>query len=513
MALEFYQLIQTHAQSRPDHPAIIDGDQTVTYAQLLEDIERFAAGLDALDLKPDSKLGLFCLNQKESLVGLLGALLKGVPVIPYNVLLTPDDLAYITHDAGIDCLLINPLFVKAETVPFFASFPHRILTAPLGEGVSLPVAGTVLLDDFLREANPTRARGRHTRNEGIPDVILYTSGTTARPKGVMLNESMFAENTAGLAAPLQFSPEDRAIMALPLFHSFGNVIALLFLRVGGSLILLPQFHPKSILDAIARHKATVLPLVPTIYSFLVQVQHRTPYDTTSLKYCISGGAALPHALLHQVEETFGVTVLEGYGLTETSPVISVNTMAEGSVVGSVGPVLDNLEVKIVDEAGNAVPQGEVGEIIVKGPTIMPGYWQLPEETAAVLSDDGWLRTGDLGHIDEKGRLYISAGRKKDLIIRAGENVSPLAIENALMNHPAVAESAAIGIPHDRLGEQVIACVVPREGESLEAQTLRDYCRQSLPAFMVPDRFDLCESLPKNPIGKVLKAQLHDERIK
>ncbi len=509
MALEFYRFIKTHAQAQPDHPAIIDGEATVTYSQLVDQVERFAGGLDSLSISPDGKLGLLCLNQKEYLIAFLGALLKGLPVVPYNFMLTPEDLIYITRDAGVDHLVVNPVFIKPETVPFFSKFKVLITTSPAPD-LGLPVEGTVTFDNIHRTAQPEKAQPRHSRAEGIPDVIMYTSGTTAKPKGVMLNESMFDANSKGVEAHLPFQPEDRAIMALPLFHSFGNMIALLILRVGGTLILLPQFQPKAILTTIDRHQATVLPLVPTIYSFLVQLMARGEYNISSLRYCISGGAALPHAMLHKVEDLMKVTVLEGYGLTETSPVISVNTIKEGSLVGSVGPVLPNVELKIVNEQGQAVPQGDVGEIFVKGATVMPGYWKLPEENREVLTTDGWFKTGDLGHLDEQGRLYISAGRKKDLIIRAGENVAPLAIENILINHPAILEAAAVGIPHQRLGEQVVACIVLKEGYQAVESELKKYCQEKLPPFSVPDHFQFYETLPKNPVGKILKTQLREE---
>lgn len=509
MALEFYEVLKKHAQNQPDHPAVIETQGTISYRKLLEQVEGFAGGLDGLGLGPDSKLGIMGLNQRETLVATLAGFLKGVPVVPYNYLLAPGDLVYITQDAGVDLIMLNPAFLKDETRPFFAQFRERVLTGP-GHDPGLPAETTRFFDEFVMAGDPKKGRVRHQRREGLPDMILYTSGTTARPKGVMLDESQFFKNASGVAEYLPFTPEDSAIMALPLFHSFGNIIALVFLQAGGSLILIPQFQPKSILQGITDHKATVLPLVPTIYSFLVQLYERGGYDAATLRYCISGGAALPHALLHKVEATLGCTVLEGYGLTETTPVISVNTMKDGSVVGSVGPVLNNVTVKIVDDSGKEVPQGEVGEIIVQAETVMSGYWKKPEETAEVLSPDGWLKTGDLGHLDEQGRLYISAGRKKDLIIRAGENISPLAIENALMNHPAIAEAAAIGVPHDRVGEQVKVCVVKREGTEVTVNDLRDHCREKLSAFMIPDTFEFYETLPKTPTGKVLKTQLREE---
>jgi long-chain acyl-CoA synthetase len=503
--MAFYQYLKSHADKNPDHSAIIEGDCIVTYGELCEQIESFAGALSGLSLNAKSKVGLLCLNQKEYLVAFFGSLLKRLPVIPFNFLLKPEDLAYIAQDAGIDTLVVDSAFVKPEVSTFFKLFANKILVGPADP--SLVGERTLRFDDFLKSATKESAPIKHERESGIPDVILYTSGTTAKPKGVMLNEDQFDENCSGFLDHLHITSEDRAIVALPLFHSFGNIMALVFFRVGATLILLKQFQPKSILASIATHKATFLPLVPTIYSFLIDLYARGGYDVSSLHTCISGGAALPKALLKKVEDVLGVTVIEGYGLTETSPVIAVNRMRDGSVPGSVGPVLPNVEVKIIDEAGAQVAQGEVGEILVHGKTVMIGYWNHPDETKETLQPDGWLKTGDLGHLDEKNRLYISAGRKKDLIIRAGENVSPLTIENALMDHPALAEVAAVGIADERVGEKVKVCVVLREGVEATEQELKDFCRQKLPAFMKPDIIEFYESLPKTATGKILKTEL------
>jgi long-chain acyl-CoA synthetase len=505
--MAFFQYLQAHAKENPSHPAVIDGESCLTYGELVSSIESFASAMSKLKLNGQSKIGLLCLNQKEYLIAFFAALLKGVPVIPFNFLLKPEDLVYITQDAGIDTLIVDSVFVKPEVAPFFKFFTNKILIGPadpdqVGEG-------TLRWDEFLAAGTPGGSVTKHERGESLPDVILYTSGTTAKPKGVMLDENQFDANGTGFLEHLHFTPEDKVILALPLFHSFGNIIALVLLRAGATLILLKQFQPKSILASIAQHKATILPLVPTIYSFLVELYARGGYDVSSLRYCISGGASLPEALLKKVEEGLGVTVIEGYGLTETSPVIAVNTMKDGSVPGSVGPVLPNVELDIVDDSGKQVAQGEVGEIRVRGVTIMKGYWNKPDETAETLSADGWLKTGDLGHLDEKGRLFISAGRKKDLIIRAGENVSPLAIENALMGHPAIAEVAAVGIADERIGEKVKVCVVLRQDTDATEQELKSFCRQKLPAFMAPDMFQFMESLPKTATGKILKSELRN----
>ena len=507
MAHEFYQHIKSHAEKNPEHPAIIDGETTVTYGQLLEKIKQFAGGLDNLKLNPESKLGLLCANQKEYLVACLGAFLKGLTVVPFNFMLKPEDLVFITKDAEIDSIVVDSMFIKPETKQFFDLFKNKILIGEAGPGAL--GEGTLHFEGFLNKGDREKAFTRHERKESIPDVILYTSGTTAQPKGVMLDETQFDINCEGFLSHLQFVSEDRVIMALPLFHSFGNIIALVILHVGGTLILLKQFSPKSILESIGKNRATILPLVPTIYSFLVELFARGGYDVSSLRYCVSGGAALPEILLKKVEEVLKVTVIEGYGLTETSPVIAVNTFADGSVPASVGPVLSNVRIKIADDKGEEMKQGDAGEIWVKAATVMKGYWKRPDETRATITSDGWFKTGDLGHLDEKNRLYISQGRKKDLIIRAGENISPLAIENALMSHPAIAEAAAVGVPDKRAGERVKLCVTLRQGVSATEQEIREFCRKKLPAFIIPDMIQFYDALPKNATGKVLKTQLRD----
>ena len=505
--MSFYQYLKEYAEKDPNHLAIIEGEISLNYGDFVSQIEQFASALSKLELNSNSKIGLLCLNQKEYLVAYFAALLKGVTVIPFNFMLKPEDLIYITQDAGIDTLIVDSVFVKPETTPFFKFFLNKIIIGPANP--KQVGKETLNWSEFMAIGHPGDSPKKHKREKDLPDVILYTSGTTAKPKGVMLEENQFDANCTGFLEHLHFTPEDKVIVALPLFHSFGNIMALALLRSGATLILLKQFQPKTILESISRHKATILPLVPTIYSFLVQLYARGSYDVSSLRYCISGGASLPEALLKRVEEGLGVTVIEGYGLTEASPVIAVNTMQDGSVPASVGPVLPNIELEIIDATGKPVNPGEVGEIRVRGETVMKGYWKKPDETSVTLSADGWLSTGDLGHMDEKDRLFISSGRIKDLIIRAGENVSPLAIENVLMSHEAIAEVAAVGIPNERVGEKVKVFVVLREGAHATEQELKDMCRSKLPTFMIPDLFHFMESLPKTATGKILKSELRN----
>ena len=309
MALEFYNLIKNHTKKNPHHPAIIDGETVITYENFLEQIECFAGGLTDLKLNSKSKLGLLCLNQKEYLVALMGAFLRGITLIPYNFLLKPEDLIYITQDAEIDSIVVDSTFIKPETIPFLKTFKNKIV---VGHTHSIELdENTLKYENFIKSGSHSKSKSRHNRANFIPDIILYTSGTTAKPKGVMLDESQFFANSRDSLTHIPITSDDRVIVALPLFHSFGNIMALMVFMSGGTLILLKQFAPKSILQSIAEHKATILPLVPTIYSFLVDLYTRGDYDVSSLKHCISGGAALPSALLKKVEETLKVSVIEG----------------------------------------------------------------------------------------------------------------------------------------------------------------------------------------------------------
>ncbi len=509
MSQFLYRHILDASKKNPDHPAVIDGDTCLSYRELLENIEHFASALNRLNLQPNSKIGILCVNQKEYLVAYIAALTIGLPAIPMNCMLAPETLGYIAKDAGIDVILLDSVFLKPETAPFFKTFPHKIL---VGDGdIESLGTGAFRFDTFLEQAGSNPADFQmHQRAEGIPDTILYTSGTTALPKGVMLNETQFESNADQVIGQLDFKASDRVIVALPLFHSFGNMMAWVVLKAGGTLILVRQFAPKTLLAKVSECKATILPLAPTLYSFMVELYGRGGWDVSSLRFCISGGAALPTSLLDRVKQVMGVSVLEGYGLTETSPVIAVNTPADGSIPGSVGPILPNLQIKITDDTGKPVAQGGVGEIQVKGETVMKGYWNHPKETAETIDPDGWLKTGDLGHQDEKGRLYISAGRKKDLIIRAGENISPLAIENTLLNHPGLLEVAVVGVADERAGERVKACVVKKPDAEISESEIKAFCREHLSAFMVPDRICFYEELPKNAAGKIVKSQLRED---
>ena len=294
---------------------------------------------------------------------------------------------------------------------------------------------------------------------------------------------------------------------LPLFHSFGQTCTLnAAISAGASLSLLPRFDPKQALALLADHHATVFAGVPTMYSALLAVPDRADADLGALRVCISGGAAMPVEVLHQFEDAFGCTVLEGYGLSETSPVACFNHPDRERKAGSIGTPIRGVEMRVVDTSGEEVPQGEVGEIAIRGHNIMKGYWNKPEATAEVLSADGWFRTGDIGRMDEDGYYYI-VDRKKDLIIRGGFNIYPREIEEVLYEHPEVAEAAVIGVPHPQLGEEVAAAVALKPGATITTDQLRDYVKGQVAAYKYPRVVWFVDTLPKGPTGKILKREI------
>jgi long-chain acyl-CoA synthetase len=301
-------------------------------------------------------------------------------------------------------------------------------------------------------------------------------------------------------------PEDVIFGGLPLFHVFGQTVALnVAVAAGACLTLLPRFDPAHALRVIAGHRVTIFEGVPTMYVALLHQPDRAGYDTSSLRMCISGGAALPVEVLRGFEEAFGVPVLEGYGLSETSPVASFNHPDREQKPGSIGTPIRGVQMRVVDNSDHEVAPGEVGEIVISGPNVMKGYWQRPEATAEAVSD-GWFHTGDLARVDDDGYFYI-VDRKKDMIIRGGYNVYPREIEEVLYEHPAVAEAAVIGLPHSSLGEEVAAAVVLKPGAHASAEELRDYVKGLVAAYKYPRHLWIADVLPKGPTGKIQKRDI------
>jgi long-chain acyl-CoA synthetase len=371
--------------------------------------------------------------------------------------------------------------------------------------------GTINLSDLMTRASRSfPARGV---NPDDPAVLIYTSGTTGNPKGVMLTHRNFhfQLNTV-VRSLIPFSSDDRVIGVLPMYHVFGLANSLIAaINYGACIVLVPQYSPNNLINAIADNEATIMPAVPTMYQHLLAVARaREARIPKSLRFCVSGGAALPVAVLKRFTEAFETQILEGYGLTETTSSVCVNGQNGVFKEASIGPPAEGVEMKIVDGEGTDLPDGEVGEIVIRSTTVFAGYWNNPGATQEVKSDDGWFHTGDLGYRDGDGFFFIT-DRKKDIIITRGYNVSPREVEEVLIAHPKVADAAVVGMRGRKDdGETITAFIVAAEGEQLTEREIAEYCEAELAPYKRPREITFTEALPKSATGKVLRTQLRGE---
>ncbi len=491
-----YAALEANARAYETHEALVEGDTRWTYGQLLEQVDAAASGFHGLGIQPGERVGLMLFNQKEFLVAFYALRKLGAVVVPINLNMLPEDIGFVIMNSGIRRMVISDsLYPNLKHVP--------LQFIMVGDATD----GHLAYDSLLTTSGTT---GPVSVNDTDLAFLMYTSGTTGHPKGVMLSERNLKSNYEGFVQLAQFTHSDRMLLALPLFHAFGLIVAYAGLQRGATLILIPKFMPRSIVEALAHEKITLLPLVPTLFSVILELlQKHGNIQLPELRYCISGGASLPAKLLERIEAVLKAPVMEGYGMTETSPVIAFNDPSVGSIPSSVGKPLANIQVRIQKEDGSIGAVSETGEIQVKGDNVMLGYYNLPEETQAILTQDGWLRTGDQGYLDPQGRLFIN-GRIKDLIIKAGENIAPIGIEDVLYHHPAIRDAAVVGIPDPKLGEDIAACVSLKEGQSVTASELLRHCREHLPAAYVPRMVEILPELPKNPTGKIMKKRLREQ---
>ncbi|MFB7512736.1 long-chain fatty acid--CoA ligase [Streptomyces sp. NPDC056144] len=471
------------------------GDASLTYAALDELAGRTAAFLTARGIRPGDRVGVMLPNLLEFPVLYYGALRAGAVVVPMNPLLKAREIAHYLHDSGAALL-----------------FAHESLVAEVAAGNSaaggatdvVPVAPGSLTELLADHTVPvTRPAGEDEDTA----VILYTSGTTGLPKGAELTHTNLIRNSEIAATSLfDLTADDVVLGCLPLFHAFGQAVAMnTAISVGARFTLLPRFEPALALKAIEDRRVTLFAGVPTMYAAMlgVHAQGADAYDVSSLRLCASGGSSLPVEVLHGFEKAFGCAVLEGFGMSETSPVASFNHPDRPRKAGSIGTPIEGVEMRLAD-----VRDG-VGELCVRGHNVMKGYWRRPEATAETIRD-GWLFTGDLARVDEEG-YYSIVDRKKDLIIRGGYNVYPREIEEVLYEHPAVAEAAVVGLPDEVLGEEVGAAVALRPGASVTPEELRAFVREQVAAYKYPRHVWLVDALPKGATGKILKREVAETR--
>jgi long-chain acyl-CoA synthetase len=423
---------------------------------------------------------------------LFGTLWAGRVAVPLNFLLAGPELARIVRDAGLDCVL---------TITHF-----RELAEELGVRCvyldELPLRRRVLLAMLL----PAPAVPRTTADDLA--VLLYTSGTTAEPKGVELTHGNLHSDATDAIATLNIPTGQRMLNILPPFHVFGltgTVLVPVYLR--SSVVAIPRFSPLSVLRTVRDAGVTVMMAIPSMYAALLKLKSGGREDFASVQLAISGGEPLPDRVRDDFEARFGVLLHQGYGLTETSPVVSVCGL-DSYRAGSVGRPIRGVEVRVVGDEGREVPTGADGELWIRGPVVMKGYYGKPEATAAVLDEEGWFRTGDIGRFDAEGYLYIT-GRLKEMLIIGGENVFPREIEAALEEHADVVQAAVIGVPDEHRGEAPIAFVIRREGATVDGPTLRTHAKGRLAGFKVPREVHVRDELPLSPTGKILKRKLHE----
>jgi long-chain acyl-CoA synthetase len=486
------QTVLDAGREDPDHIAVKLDDAEVSY-KMLDGVTAHMVGLlRDHGVKPGDRVGIMLPNVPYFPVCYYGILRAGGIVVPMNVLLKKREVGYYLKDPEAKLLIAWNDFAEAAQTGAEEAGAECLLVKP-GE-----------FENQVGAAEPVTEVA--DTGDGDTAVILYTSGTTGQPKGAELSNANLARNAEASRGLFGLGSEAVVLGALPLFHTFGQTCGMnATLGGGGTLTLIPRFDPAKALEIIQRDKVNVFQGVPTMYGAMLHLDNRDDYDVSSLQVCASGGSAMPVELMRGFEEAFGCKVLEGYGLSESSPVASFNHPDRERKPGSIGTPIEGVEMKVVDDDSNEVDQGEVGEILIKGHNVMNGYWNREDATAETIVD-GWLHTGDIGKVDEDGYFFI-VDRKKEMIIRGGYNVYPREIEEVLYEHPDVREAAVLGIPSDEYGEEVAAAVALKDGASASPEDLRNYVKEQVAGYKYPRKVWLVDELPKGPTGKILKREI------
>ncbi|RKO68212.1 long-chain fatty acid--CoA ligase [Desulfofundulus salinus] len=470
-----------------DHPALSYYDKIISYAELENNIEQYARFFFSRGVKQGERVALALPNCPEFIYSYLGIARAGGIVLPLNLLQTPQELLYILRDSGARFLVTSPAIgLQLKQLP------------------GLPLTLFILDEETQKEIMTAPPVCFPEVKSDEVCTFLYTSGTTGQSKAVMLTHDNLLGNVRSLDEASDFGRDDNFLAVLPMFHSFGwTVCVLLPLYLGCTITILDNFRPKEMLQVLSEKGITVFCGVPSMFTVLLKLRQKASFPR--LKFVISGGDSISEENMLAFEKKFNFPIVEGYGLSEASPVVCLNPLYGVRKIKSIGLPLPGVEVKVVDEEDRELPAGEIGELVVRGPNVMKGYYNREEETREVLRG-GWLHTGDLAYRDQDGYFYI-AGRKKELIITAGFNVYPREVEEALASHPSVAEAAVIGVPHPLKGEVVKAFVVPEEGRMPDKQELLQYLKGRLAIYKIPEEYVITSDLPRGMGGKVMKRFL------
>ncbi len=484
------EMLMETARRSPRVPAVDDGIRALDYGGLLRLSRVFREVVQGASASP--RVGIMLPASSAFPGALMGVLWSGRVAVPLNFLLSAEELAPVVTHAGLDVILtVRPLAELAGRLPARALYLEDL-------GLKRR-----WMASYLRRTPPVARVGANDTA-----VILYTSGTTGMPKGVELTYGNLHSNCRDTIASLEIPPKQVFLNVLPPFHVFGLTANVLVpIALGASVYAIPRFHPLAAIKTIAEKQVTVVMAIPSMYAAMLKTKSASPAQFSSIYLAVSGGEPLPESVREGFVERFGVSLRQGYGLTETSPVVAACS-ATNFRDGTVGRPIRHVEVRIVDPEGRPLSGSADGEILVRGPGVMKGYYRSEGETRQVIDAEGWFRTGDIGHIDGDGFLVIT-GRAKEMLIIGGENVFPREIEAVLEAHPAVLQVAVIGMPDPLRGECACAFVIPRKGETVTEEELRQFSRKSLAGFKVPRSIQVHEDLPTGPTGKILKRKLRE----
>jgi long-chain acyl-CoA synthetase len=495
MQLNLGVILRESVRTRPDHTAVRFNERDLSYAEIDRQARGIATALLERGIAPGESVALLIPNVPEFTTAYFGILYAGGTVVPLNVLLAAPEITYHLQDSGAKLLIAHPFFGESVREGAAAAGIPVIWSSGEGEDDLDAMAAQPPLAD-LYPSMPTDTA-----------VVLYTSGTTGKPKGAELTHSNLFMNCSVVVPRLMpFGSEIISIATLPLFHSFGQTaVQNAVIAAGGTITMLPRFTPEDALNIMERDKVTVFAGVPTMYFSLLHHEHERHYDLSALKSCMSGGAPMPVDVMRAFELKYPVKILEGYGLSETSPIASFNMEGRPRKPGTIGYPVWGTEMRVVDDEDRPLPDGEAGEICIRGHHVMKGYLNRPDATKDALRG-GWFHSGDIGNRSPEGYFTI-VDRKKDMILRGGFNVYPREVEEVLYAHDAIVEAAVIGVPDDAKGEEVKAVLALAPGAELSAEDVIAFCKERLAAYKYPRIVEFMDALPKGSTGKILKREL------
>ncbi|MFA8438435.1 class I adenylate-forming enzyme family protein [Pueribacillus sp. YX66] len=497
------QILRKNIEQFGTYPVLIFEDKEYTNTYIDEKSSQLAHALMDLGVRQGDRVLITMPNSPEVVIGFNGIIKCGAVAVPIMPLLQAQEINYILGDCEPKVVLTTELLLpKLLNAVKGLENPPKVFTL---DNPDSPYTLLTVMGDVPKTVPEVSIQ------ENDEAALLYTAGTTGNPKGVILTHKNLYSNAkaaAETASILKLKQGRVALGVLPFSHAFGFTMMNVTLILGDKNVLLPQFEPGKVLEAIEKHKVTHSAMVPAMFHALYHHPDADKYDTSSFFAVTSGSAALPQQLAKNFQRKFSCVILEGYGLSEAAPIVTATDPMKKLKPGSVGTPLPGIEIAVVDEDGNRLPPNEVGELIVSGPNVLKGYYGKPEETKKALRD-GWLHTGDMARIDEEGYLFI-VDRKKDLIIRGGFNVYPRDLEELLMTHPDVAEAGVVGVPSPRMGEEVVAYVVKRKGSMITEEDLKQFCQDKLAKYKTPRFIKIVGYMPRNLIGKIDKKKLREQ---